>query len=411
MDRGRRASAVGPVARRALRWPGHPPFASLAHAQVAHSAGDAMVAVALADTLFFSVPLGEARGQVALYLALTMAPFALLSPLVGPWLDRHTGSYRVAIVGAATGRAVLALLLANRTEGIGLFPLAFGLLVLSRVHGVSRSALVPDALPPGRPLIWANARLTILSSVSGALGAGVAVAVSRGIGTETALFLTAAVFAVGAWGARHVPLGTRTASTDTTSFAADFRLLLGRRLLGGGLLMATTRVAVGFTIFFLAFVLRRTGEGGAALALVAGAAGAGLFVAAVVAPPLRRVVPELVVLAGAAATTALVSAWAALDYSLARAAVLAAVVGAASGIGRLAFDSLLQTDAPQTVRGRTFARYETIFQFAWVGGAAVALVPLSPAPGLWTLAVISVTGLVLGIRSLRHPARPRPPLP
>ena len=41
----------------------------------------------------------------------------------------------------------------------------------------------------------------------------------------------------------------------------------------------------------------------------------------------------------------------------------------------------------------------------------VALVPLSPAPGLWTLAVISVTGLVLGIRSLRHPAHPRPPLP
>ena len=41
-----------------------------------NTAGDAMVAVALANTLFFSVPTGEARGRVALYLLITMAPYA-----------------------------------------------------------------------------------------------------------------------------------------------------------------------------------------------------------------------------------------------------------------------------------------------------------------------------------------------
>lgn len=39
-----------------------------------NAAGDAAVTISLAGTLFFQVPSGEARGQVALFLALTMLP-------------------------------------------------------------------------------------------------------------------------------------------------------------------------------------------------------------------------------------------------------------------------------------------------------------------------------------------------
>ena len=93
------------------------PFRRLAEAQVAHAIGDGMVAVALANTLFFAVPLGEARDKVALYLALTMAPFAVLSPVVGPWLDRRSAAYRMAILIAAGGRAGLPVRLSTRTNG------------------------------------------------------------------------------------------------------------------------------------------------------------------------------------------------------------------------------------------------------------------------------------------------------
>jgi drug/metabolite transporter (DMT)-like permease len=52
-------------------------------------------------------------------------------------------------------------------------------------------------------------------------------------------------------------------------------------------------------------------------------------------------------------------------------------VGAACG--RLAFDSLVQRDAPEAARGRTFARFETRFQLAWVGGAVIpAAIPHLP---------------------------------
>ena len=374
--------------------PGRPwrPFRLLAITQAAHAAGDVLVAVALADTLFFSVPLGEARGKVVLYLALTMAPFAVLSPLVGPWLDRRRGSYRVAIVAAMTGRVVLAVLLSSRTDRLYLYPLAFGLLVLSRVHGVSRGALVPETLPPGRSLMWANARLAVISVAGGTLGAGPALGLNRWVGSSATLWAAAVAFGAGALAAMGLPPGEGGARRR----ARDGRALLTPRLLAGGVAMATLRAAVGFSTVLLAFLLRARGEGGKALALVVAAAGLGGLAGSVVAPVLRAAVRELPLLLVSLATGAAAALWAALEFSVARAALLAGLVGLAAGGGRLAFDGLVQQDAPEQVRARTFARYESIFQLAWVVGAGLAAaVPFGPPPGLATLAAICVAGALL----------------
>ncbi|NEE59582.1 MFS transporter, partial [Streptomyces sp. SID8455] len=64
-----------------------------------NGAGDVMITVALASTVFFSVPTDEARGRVALYLAITMAPFTLLAPVIGPLLDRLPHGRRAAMAG------------------------------------------------------------------------------------------------------------------------------------------------------------------------------------------------------------------------------------------------------------------------------------------------------------------------
>ena len=42
--------------------------------------------------------------------------------------------------------------------------------------------------------------------------------------------------------------------------------------------------------------------------------------------------------------------------------------GVAAAAGKLAFDSIVQRDAPDAIRGRTFARFETRFQLVWVVG-------------------------------------------
>src|SRR5690349_21468645 len=62
-------------------------LSSLIELTAAGGFGDAFVAVALAGTLFFSASVEQARGQVALALLITIAPYAILAPLIGPLLD------------------------------------------------------------------------------------------------------------------------------------------------------------------------------------------------------------------------------------------------------------------------------------------------------------------------------------
>src|SRR6476469_1795825 len=86
------------------------------------SAGDALVAVALAGTLFFSVPLGQARGRVALYLLLTLLPFSFLVPIAGPLLDRFRHGRRNVLAFATGGRGLLTWVMAGKVGGVGLSP-------------------------------------------------------------------------------------------------------------------------------------------------------------------------------------------------------------------------------------------------------------------------------------------------
>jgi hypothetical protein len=127
------------------------PLDRLAWVHAASTGGDALVAVALAGTLFFAVPVAAARPRVALYLLLTVAPFAVVAPLLGRLLDGRRGAGRLALVAALALRAALAALTVSRTGSLLLYPLAFGLLVCSRAHGISRSAMVPELLGPEGP--------------------------------------------------------------------------------------------------------------------------------------------------------------------------------------------------------------------------------------------------------------------
>ncbi|MDQ4058209.1 MAG: hypothetical protein M3124_03700, partial [Actinomycetota bacterium] len=102
--------AVGKARREAAT----PEFGKFLLFQATGAAGDSLLALALAGSLFFSVPEATARGRVGLYLALTVAPFAIIAPFLSRLLDRHRGGLRVAMVLAALGRGTLAWLLATR---------------------------------------------------------------------------------------------------------------------------------------------------------------------------------------------------------------------------------------------------------------------------------------------------------
>ncbi|WP_066925425.1 MFS transporter [Streptomyces sp. NBRC 110611] len=173
-------------------------LAKLIELHAVNAVGDVMITVALASTVFFSVPTHEARGRVTLYLAVTMAPFALLAPVVGPLLDRLPHGRRAAMAGAMLARALLALTMAGAvaTGGLELYPAALGVLVASKAYGVVRSAVVPRLLPPRISLVKANSRVTL----AGLLATGVGAPAGAGlhlIGPHWPLYGAFAVFVAG----------------------------------------------------------------------------------------------------------------------------------------------------------------------------------------------------------------------
>ena len=108
-------------------------LARLTEMHAVNVAADAALTISLAGTVF-ALPTDEARGRVALFLVLTMAPFVLLAPLVGPLLDRFRHGRRWALGTTLATRAFLAWVLASAVveDSPWLFPAALGCLVASR---------------------------------------------------------------------------------------------------------------------------------------------------------------------------------------------------------------------------------------------------------------------------------------
>jgi hypothetical protein len=86
-------------------------------------------------------------------------------------------------------------------------------------------------------------------------------------------------------------------------------------------------------------------------------------------------------------------------------------IAVAGAFGRLGFDSLLQRDGPDAVRGRAFARFETRFQVATVLGCLVGIIPLRESIGLLACALLlfgAAISYVAGLRATRSRTTLRP---
>ena len=350
-------------------------------------AGDGLVTVSLAGSLFFTVAVSSARPRVALYLVLTMAPFAVVAPLVGPLVDRVVRGRRVLLAATLLGRCGLALLMVRDLHRLLLYPEAFGILVLGKTCAVVRNAVVPALVPPGGSLVETNARLArvglLAGTAAGLMGAGAV----RVIDARASLVLAAATYLIGAVTALRVPLPR--AQRQAGDAAGDNDATAPTSVALAGTAMGVVRGAGGFLIFLLAFSLKRSHAPSWFDGLVVGGAAVGGLVGTVAAPWLRqRVREEAVVLTGLG-TLALAALAAGLAHGRWPLVAVGLTVGAATGGGRLAFDSIVQRDAPELARGRLFARYETRFQLAWVLGALIPVaLPIGATPGLDALGIV-----------------------
>ncbi|WP_199923668.1 MFS transporter [Streptomyces cellulosae] len=391
-----------------------------------NGAGDVMITIALASTVFFSVPTDEARGRVALYLAITMAPFTVLAPVIGPLLDRLPHGRRAAMAGAMLARALLALVLSGAVinGSIEMYPAALCVLVASKAYGVVRSAVVPRLLPPGFSLVKANSRVTL----GGLLATGIAAPIGAGlqaIGPRWPLYGAFVIFVAGTFLSFTLPPKVDSAKgEDVALLAADEKHLHGPHLkpvkrpglrtvgiavthaLGAN---AALRCLSGFLIFFLAFLLREhplTGESAAvSLGIVGVSAGAGNAIGTAVGAWLKSRAPEIIIVTVVAVVLG-TAVTAAIFFGAFLVACLAAVAGFSQALAKLSLDALIQRDVPEQVRTSAFARSETLLQMAWVFGGAVGIVmPLNGTLGLFVGAAFVAIGWLTTVKGLLTSAR------
>ncbi|MFI8975890.1 MFS transporter [Nocardia asteroides] len=394
---------------------------ALTYATMANFALDAAIAVALANTLFFASATAESKTKVALYLLITIAPFALIAPLIGPLLDRLQRGRRLALATTFGVRAVFAVLLIVNIDTWGLYPLALCMMVGSKSFAVLKSAVTPRVLPPDIDLVRTNSRLTVFGLVGGTIGAGALAALAALIASSTgALILATAIALAGAYLSLRIPSWVEVtegevpatlsyhgpdAHTEVLEFGKESsvparkrRQPLGRAVVTGLWGNSSIRVLTGFLTFYIAFVAKGSGgsptEQAAMLALVGAAAGIGNFGGNATGARLQLGRPSLVVL-GCTAASAAVAVFAMFTGNLFGAAFAALVASAASALAKVSLDAAIQDDLPPESIASGFGRSETVLQLSWVvGGAAGVLLPIEFWKGFAVISVILVAGLI-----------------
>jgi hypothetical protein len=401
---------------------------ALVYATMANFALDAAIAVALANTLFFASATAESKSKVALYLLITIAPFAVIAPLIGPALDRLQRGRRLALAGSFAARVAIAIVLIFNVNGWALYPLALCMMILSKSFSVLKSAVTPRVLPPGIDLVRTNSRLTVFGLVGGTLGAGAVAGLAAAVAKSPGALVFAALIAgAGTYLSLRIPSWVEVtegevpatlgyhggdARSEILETPADSavqpgrrRQPLGRSVVTGLWGNSSIRVLTGFLTFYVAFVAKSTEhrpvQQAAMLGVVGAAAAIGNFAGNATGARMKLGRPALIVLicTASCAAAALVAA---IIGNLLGAAVATLVAAAASALAKVSLDAAIQDDLPPESIASGFGRSETVLQLSWVvGGAAGVLLPTVYWKGFAVVAAVLVLGLVQTVVSYR----------
>lgn len=378
---------------------------ALTYAVMLNYASSAAMAVGLANTLFFSAATAESKTKVALYLIITIAPFALIAPVIGPLLDRIQRGRRIALAVACVGQGLLSVVMALHLNDWLLYPAALGTLVLSKSFDVLKAAMTPRVLPSGITLSKTNARLTVFGLGAGIVFGAFASGFATLFGSPGALWFTAvlcvfdAVLCLGIPAWVEVTEGEVPASLRAEPKTKVKRQPMGRHVVIGLWGNGTIRLMTGFLLLFPAFVIKSMEQHSPTkqlllLGLVGAAAGIGSFVGNAIGARLqfgRSDQVILVCLFGCVGGGVL----AAMTASVTTAAVAALIAAVASALAKISLDASIQNDLPEASRASAFGRSETILQLTWVlGGALGVLLPTRFGVGFIVVTVIMALGAV-----------------
>lgn len=390
-------------------------------------AGDTLVTVSLAGSLFFSVTPTEAKGRVLAYLLLTIAPFAVVSPILGPLIDKSANGRRILVAISAGARVLLCWSMSQHLNSFWLFPEAFLVLVCSKLYVVTRGALVPEMARtdqfrehsskvghsgwPTREdeeekgFSGFNAQLTLLGTISGLIVGSIGAGILKGIGAPSVLITAALVYAAATVASMRLQRPAQVVREQVSGLTQTQRDLNALNPMGdvevawGLSASALMRFTVGFATFLLAFGLRREHAGLGYFALALGMSALGSLVGLGIVTRVRNAVPESTLLTLALLATGVGAGVAATHPTLIAQVVLAGWLGLCAAIVQPSFDAITQRHVAPGAQGRTFARFAVRQQLLWVVGAVIPVaISLRFSVGDGVLAVLMLAGgLVYGI--------------
>jgi MFS family permease len=377
-------------------------MAALNYAVMINYASSATMAVGLANTLFFSAATAESKTKVALYLLITVAPFALIAPVVGPLLDRIQRGRRIALAASCVGQGLLSIVMALHFNDWMLYPAALGTLVLSKSFDVLKAAVAPRVLPSGITLSKSNARLTVFGLAAGAVFGAFGTGFLKLFGSPGALWFTAALCLADAVLCLRIPAWVEVTEGEVPATFRSGARKAKRQPMGHQVVVAlwgngSIRLLTGFLMLFPAFVIKSLTEHSPTkqlllLGLIGAAAGLGGFVGNGIGARLQFGKPDQVIigcLAAALGGTVL----AAILPGIGSAAIAALCASVASALAKISLDATIQKDLPEESRASAFGRSETILQLSWVfGGAIGVLLPTTFWLGFTVVAVLLAAG-------------------
>jgi hypothetical protein len=374
------------------------------------AAGDVAMVVALADSVLFSLDADAARGRVLLFLGVSFVPFLFVAPLIGPAIDRMAGGRRLVIQIITVCRILISVAMAFYIDSVLLFPLAFAAMVLQKTYTISKSALVPSVVRTEEELVEANSKLGLISGIVGFAAVLPAAAMQKTIGPTSTLLYSAAIFGVALVFATRLPREVVAAREAGSSEVAE---LHSSRVVLASTAMLLIRASVGFTFFHLFFWYRDQDNGLAWFGLSLVFASLLTMTGNAVSPRLRQRVREETMMTGSLAIIAAAGVGAAVMGGVFGGVILAGAVNFSAAVGRMAFESIVQSDAPDANRGRAFAQFETNFQLGWVAAGVVPVLLQPPGRVGYITVGLMATGAcvmyVVGTRAVREGRRPPHP--
>ncbi|MFE5632696.1 MFS transporter [Streptomyces sp. NPDC056463] len=375
-------------------------FRRLLAVRLLSQCADGVYQVALATYVVFSPEKETSPAAIASAMAVLLLPYSLVGPFAGVLLDRWPrrqvflyGNLLRTLLASSTA----VLMLASVPDWL-FYASALSVTAVNRFVLAGLSAALPRVVDDER-LVVANSLSPTAGTVAATAGGGLAfgVRILSEDSDAAVVMLGALLYLCSALASLRMPrelLGPdpdlvqprlRAALASTArGLVAGLRHLAERRpaarALAAVTLMRFCYGALTVTVLMLCrYAWSSTeSEGLALLGIAVAFSGAGFFAAAVISPwAIGRFGPFgwMIVCSGSAAV---LEPALGLPFAQTPLMIAAFLLGLVTQGTKIATDTVVQTSVDDAYRGRVFSLYDTLFNVAFVGAAAVAALMLPP---------------------------------